>query len=239
MASNLHQMGPIVFTASCVGAGCTGVTLNVMVNSSANMTMNPQMFNLTITSNNTTAITAMLFADGPQGKPQGSNSLTLNPSPAPPATKLQVVTSPTSQIAGQSFSITVTAQDANGDTATTFQGEATLTATMNAQSVTLPQATLTNGVASVATNLLTTTGTWTITAASSGLTSGTTTIVITPGPLATIQIEAPTPVNAGDSFRQLILPFWLHLRKPQAHLSMLRLRRSINLGTSSRITISP
>jgi hypothetical protein len=114
-----------MFTASC--SGCS-----VTVNGSNVMEMSPQIFSITITSDNTMAVTGVtLSARGQQGNPAESNPFTLNPSPPPPATKLNVVTSPTSQTAGLSFSVTVTAQDVNGNTATTFHGDGTITATMN------------------------------------------------------------------------------------------------------------
>jgi hypothetical protein len=110
-------------------------------------------------------------------------------------TKLMVTNPPTAS-AGTPFNITVTATDDANRVAYGFNNNVTLTSSDPSKGQ-LGSIALSTGTGSVAATLVTP-GTWTITAAS-GLASGTGTIQITPT-ASSLQIVAPSSVNAGDQF---------------------------------------
>jgi hypothetical protein len=86
------------------------------------------------------------------------------------ATRLVISGFPFSVTAGSSQSVTVTAQDQYGNTATSFLGTVTITSS-DSKAVSSPPATLTNGVGSFNVTLETA-GTQSITATTSGITGG-------------------------------------------------------------------
>ena len=109
------------------------------------------------------------------------------------------VVAPSTATAGTSFSVTVTAEDAFGNTVTTYDGGATLTSS-DGQAVILPaQPVLIDGTADV-TMTLDRAGTITLTAASGTATGTSGPIVDGPAAACTFAVVAPSTATAGTSF---------------------------------------
>ena len=128
---------------------------------------------------------------------------------AAPATQLVVTTEPPSTVtAGAGFEVDVTAEDANGNVDTSFNGTVTIALDNNAASGTLGgtlTATAVNGVAAFTGLSIDNSGSgYTLRATSNSLTSATTSAInVTPPGVATqlvVTTQPPSSVSAGASF---------------------------------------
>ncbi|TME11845.1 MAG: hypothetical protein E6I70_16670, partial [Chloroflexi bacterium] len=124
-------------------------------------------------------------------------NLTVNP---PLASKL-VITGPATTVAGQAFSISVTAQDASGNTVTTYSGTVHFASTDSSAGVSLPaDSTLTNGQGTFSVTLIKA-GAQTLTATdAANQLSGTANLAVTPAPANKLALAAGTSSPAGSSF---------------------------------------
>jgi len=127
----------------------------------------------------------------------GTSTITVNPAAG---TRFSV-TAPASASAGSSSSITVTALDSFGNTATGYTGTVHFTSSDGA--ATLPaDSTLTNGVGSFGVTLKTA-GSRTITATDTvtpGITGTSGTVTVNPAAGTRFSVTAPAPASAGSSF---------------------------------------
>ncbi|NDF15567.1 hypothetical protein EB061_09645 [bacterium] len=126
-----------------------------------------------------------------------SNAITVNPSGA---TQLVLSSVPATTLAGNSFSVTVTAKDSGGNTATDFSG--TVSITSNDGQATLPaSSTLVNGVGTFSV-ILKTSGPRTLTASSGALTTTAGPISVGAGVYSaanSVVTASPASVNSGSN----------------------------------------
>ncbi len=128
----------------------------------------------------------------------GTVSTTVNPASA--GAIHFVVTAPSPEAAGTSFTTTVTAEDAFNNVDTTYAGTVKITSTDPA-AILPANHTLTAGVGTF-TVTLNTAGSQTVTATDTVTSSitGSTTVVVTPGPVTHLVVTATSPEIAGVSF---------------------------------------
>jgi uncharacterized repeat protein (TIGR03803 family) len=131
--------------------------------------------------------------------------------------KMLAISAPPTATAGTAFSVTVTAEDNSGNTATSFNGTVGLSSSAGAD-ITPTSVALANGTATVFVTL-TAAGNQTLTAAATGLTSGTSSITVGPGPVSgyilatagsgTAQVGTNVlfTVNATDSYGNVITSY--------------------------------
>jgi autotransporter-associated beta strand protein len=128
-----------------------------------------------------------------------AKSVVLTVTRVSPVTKL-VLSAPSTATAGTAFNITVTAQDANGNTGFGFNNTVTLSSSAGAD-IAPTSVTLSSGVATIPITL-TTAGTQTLTASFIGLTSGTASVTVNPGAFAKYIVTTfgVSSVQAGNGF---------------------------------------
>jgi hypothetical protein len=129
-------------------------------------------------------------------------SLPITVAPGPPSSF--VLSAPSTATAGTSFSVTITAVDQYGNTATGYNGSPGLTTTDTGAAVVLPATVkLTKGTATFSATLVTA-GNQTITATDStvspSLTGTSNKILVGAGPLSKFVLSATSPEAAGTSF---------------------------------------
>jgi hypothetical protein len=127
------------------------------------------------------------------GSLKGSSAITVNPAAA---AKL-AVSSPSAVTAGSSFSVTVTAQDAYGNTVTGFNGNVTLSST-DGQSVLPASLTLSNGTATTAVTLDKTDALKLF--AGNGVIGGYSGLITVSAAAMTVVVSAPSTATAGVGF---------------------------------------
>jgi hypothetical protein len=142
---------------------------------------------------------ALTATDTTAGSITGAAGVTVSPAAASSFS----LTAPAGSTAGSAFSVTVTALDPYGNTATGYtagvhftssDGQATLPTDYTFQASDAGQHTLAGGVT------LFTAGNQTLSASASGVAAGTASVAVSPASAASLSLAAPTSATAGSSF---------------------------------------
>ena len=207
-----------MFVVNAPASSPTGTSFNVTITATDNSGNIATGFNLPVTvtssdplhsslgtvslTNGTASFSTTLYTVGNQTitasreKITGSATIQIT---ALPATRFRI-DAPSGVTAGEGFTVTITALDANGNPVTGYSGTVTVAST-DPQATALGTLTLTNGTGTLSSAILQTAGTQTITGvAPGGLTGTSGTIAVTAGAAIALVVSAPATVAAGTSF---------------------------------------
>src|SRR5207249_4403267 len=138
----------------------------------------------------------LTVSDAANGR-ASSRNLTVNP---PPASQLKLA-SPSAAVAGQPFTVTVTAADASGNTVPSYGGTVHFSSSDTSAGVVLPaDSTLTNGQGTFSATLVRTgPQTLTVSDAANNLTT-TRNLTVNPPPASQLKLVSPSTAVAGQAF---------------------------------------